>query len=246
MNIVITGGNSGLGHCLVQKFGLGSFRNNIFDLSLENDNTSDDVAHRIRCDVKSKNSVNSARAKICEKINMGGIDILINCAGINDIDYLENFDEERWDNIMGVNAKGIYLMSRAFLNHLKARSGTILNIISNASHMPMTNSLAYNASKGAAHIMTLQLARELKPRHNIDVFGISPNKMFGTGMSEFLDGRVPEVRGWTKEQAKEYQVKNLPAGEETNPAVVAEFIYFLLKEKINHKYLTGCIVPYGA
>ena len=46
--------------------------------------------------------------------------------------------------------------------------------------MPMTCSLAYNASKGAAHIMTLQLARELTKKHGITVFGIAPNKLKGT------------------------------------------------------------------
>ena len=87
------------------------------------------------------------------------LDVLINCAGVNIIDWLENFSESQWDMVMDTNAKGIYMMSKACLPMLIKSKGTIVNIVSNAAHMPMTCSLAYNASKGAAHIMTLQHLR---------------------------------------------------------------------------------------
>jgi NAD(P)-dependent dehydrogenase (short-subunit alcohol dehydrogenase family) len=173
------------------------------------------------------------------------LDVLINCAGINDIGWLEDFTEDRWDKLMDVNAKGIYMMSRACLPALTASKGTILNIVSNASHMPMTCSLAYNASKAAAHMMTQQLARELK-RHDITVFGVSPNKMAGTGMSRDIERQVVETRGWSEEQAKEYQLASLLTGQETPPEQVADFIAYLLQDKAHHKYLTGCVMPYGA
>ena len=147
---------------------------------------------------------------------------------------------------MNVNAKGIYLMSREFLPSLMRTKGTILNIVSNAAHMPMTCSLAYNASKGAAHIMTLQMARELTKNYGITVFGIAPNKLSGTGMSNSIDEQVVKTRGWTEEYAKEYQLNGLLTGEETPPELLAEFIAYLLKTKQNHKYLSGCILPYGA
>ena len=118
------------------------------------------------------------------------IDILINNAGVNIINWLENFEESEWDKVMDTNAKGIYMMSKACLPMLVKNKGTILNIVSNAAHMPMTCSLAYNASKGAAHIMTLQLARELTKKHGITVFGIAPNKLSNTGMSDDLTGCI--------------------------------------------------------
>jgi NAD(P)-dependent dehydrogenase (short-subunit alcohol dehydrogenase family) len=172
--------------------------------------------------------------------------LLVNCAGVNGIDYLEDMTVDLWDEVMNVNARGIFLMTKAFLPDLKRFNGTVLNIISNASHMPMTSSLAYNASKGAAHIMTLQLARELTRRHGVTVFGISPNKLKGTGMSKQIEDNVCRVRGWTPEYAAKYQQDALLAGEETDPRVLAEFIGFLLDIKENHKYLTGCVLPYGA
>ena len=173
------------------------------------------------------------------------LDVLINCAGVN-IGWLENFSEADWDQVMDVNAKGIFKMTQWALPELIKSRGTVLNIVSNASHMPMTTSLAYNASKGAAHIMTLQLARELSKKHGITVFGISPNKLKGTEMSQDIEEQVIKHRGWTKEYAEQYQLNALLAGEETDPAQLAEFIAFLLNNKPRHKYLTGCILPYGA
>ena len=174
------------------------------------------------------------------------LDILINCAGVNTTGWLENFADSDWDEVMDINAKGIFKMSQWALPRFVESKGMILNIVSNASHMPMTTSLAYNASKGAAHIMTLQLARELTKRHGITVFGISPNKLRGTEMSRDIERQVVEHRGWTAEYAAEYQRGSLLCGEETDPAELAEFIAYLLAEKKRHKFLSGCIIPYGA
>jgi len=174
------------------------------------------------------------------------LDILINCAGVNITGWLEKFSEAQWDQVMDVNAKGIFKMTQWALPELAKTHGTVLNIVSNASHMPMTTSLAYNASKGAAHIMTLQLARELTKKHGITVFGISPNKLKGTEMSKDIEDQVVAHRGWTKEYAEQYQLNALLAGEETDPAQLAEFIAFLLSNKPRHKFLTGCVLPYGA
>ena len=174
------------------------------------------------------------------------LDVLINNAGVNLIDWLEDVKDADWDAVMDINAKGIFKMSQACLPMLIESKGTILNIVSNAAHMPMTSSLAYNASKGAAHIMTLQLARELQRKHGITVFGVAPNKLKGTCMSDGIDEQVVRTRGWTKEYAHEYQIKAMLSGEETPPAMVAEFIAFLLQDKEHHKYLTGTVIPYGA
>ena len=171
---------------------------------------------------------------------------MINNAGVNLINWLEDFEESQWDQVLDTNAKGIYLMSKACLPMLIKSKGTIINIVSNAAHVPMTCSLAYNASKGAAHIMTLQLARELTKKHGITVFGIAPNKMKGTGMSDSIDDQVTMTRGWTKEEAQKYQLNGLLAGEETPPEMVALFISYLIQDKDHHKYLSGCILPYGA
>lgn len=174
------------------------------------------------------------------------LDVLVNCAGVNITGWLEDFSEAQWDMVMDTNAKGIFKMTQWALPRLIDSKGTVLNVVSNASHMPMTTSLAYNASKGAAHIMTLQLARELSKKHGICVFGISPNKLAGTEMSRDIERQVVQHRGWTPEYARQYQLNALLAGSETPPEIVAAFLAFLLSHKLNHHFLTGCIIPYGA
>lgn len=174
----------------------------------------------------------------------GRLDALINCAGINSQDWLRDVKEADWDAVMNVNVKGIMKMTQACEQLLRASNGTVINIVSNAAHSPMRCSAAYNASKGAALILTKQLARELSP--DVTVFSISPNKLAGTGMSDYIDEQVTRTRGWTKEQAKKYQLGALLTGEETPPELVAEFIAFLLSRKERNKFLTGCDIPYGA
>lgn len=174
----------------------------------------------------------------------GRIDVLVNCAGVNKIDWLEDVKESDWDEVVDVNAKGIFKMVQSCLPALTKANGSVLNIVSNAAHMPMRCSAAYNASKGAALILTRQLARELAP--TVTVFSVSPNKLAGTGMSDSIDEQVMRTRGWSKEFAQEYQKNGLLTGEETPVERVAEFIEFLLQDKKHHRYLAGCDIPYGA
>lgn len=231
-HVVITGGSSGLGAAIKDAIIWGNHCGpefmRVYDWSFTNG-----------IDVRDEKCLNNiALPMVPDKI-----DILINCAGVNHIEFIPKLEESEWDRVMDTNAKGIFLATKVLLPRLK--DGTILNIISNASHMPMTSSLAYNASKGAAEIMTKQMSRELIKTHNITVFGISPNKLKNTGMSAYIDAKVCELRGWTPEQARNYQLASLPAGEETDPEVLAEFITFILSNKERHKYFAGCIIPYG-
>jgi NAD(P)-dependent dehydrogenase (short-subunit alcohol dehydrogenase family) len=220
--ILVTGGGAGLGKAIVN--------------ALQRDGHG-----VIVFDAKNGADVRRPAGPVPERL-----DVLINCAGINITGWLENFSEAQWDSVMDVNAKGIFKMTQWALPELIKTRGTVLNVVSNASHMPMTTSLAYNASKGAAHIMTLQLARELTKKHGITVFGISPNKLKGTEMSKDIEDQVVQHRGWTKEFAEQYQLNALLTGEETDPVQLAEFVAFLLSNKPRHKYLTGCVLPYGA
>lgn len=219
--ILITGSKSGLGLCLADA--LRSDGHEVYDY-----------------DIKEGKDV---RAPDLDGIE--ALDVLINNAGVNGIDMLEDVSDELWDRVMDTNAKGIYKMSQACLPMLIKSKGTILNCVSNASSVPMTSSACYNASKGAAKILTAQMARELTKRHGITVFSISPNKLKGTEMSNKIDAEVVRTRGWTIEEAQKYQIAGLLAGEETDPKRVAEFVAFLLQSKDHHKYLTGCDIPYG-
>lgn len=225
--IVITGASSGLGAAMTRALGADGHAVHNYDIARN-------PAHDVRDFQAAKRFFDSFME----------CDVLINNAGINGLDFLADLEEAKWDSIMDVNAKGIYTMSRAALPYLYEAGGTILNIVSDAAHRPMRASLAYNASKGAAHIMTLQLARELAP--SITVFGIAPNRLADTEMTDMIDSECMRVRGWSREQAINYEQANAMLPERTPPDAIAGLVQYLLHSKANHRHLTGCILPYGA
>lgn len=226
---IVTGGSSGLGLEIAHDLKCHGYNVLNWDLHSGVDVTSDESVLR--------------EARMAAARN-GSIDVVVNCAGVNFIDWLGNTKVADWDKVMNTNAKGIFLMAKHCAPFMVG--GTICNIVSNASRVPMTASIAYNASKAAAEIMTRQLARELWHTHKIIVFGVSPNKLKNTAMSEETAERVPQVRGWSPEYAEAYQKNALLTGEETDPVVLAEFVGYLLAEKKRHKYLAGCVLEYGA
>ena len=244
--IVVTGGTSGLGASILKAVGRDGTFDNRVSLALGPDAEEEMTSGvtYMHCDVRDGNDITLAADRI--ERAFGDIDVLVNCAGINRIGYLDQFEESDWDAVMDTNAKSMFLTAKAFVDQLARSMGTILNVVSNASHMPMTASLAYNASKGAGHIMTLQLARELTKSMGITVFGLSPAKLAGTQMSRDIDRQVVEVRGWTPEYARQYQLNGLVTGEEIPPYTIGEFVAFLLSNKERHKHLSGCVLPYGA
>ncbi len=240
-NILVTGGTNGLGKAIVAALKDKTLYGKNHNIVIFDTEYGDDVRKADYADIAS-----GLRNMFDTDEEIPQLDVLINCAGVNKINWLENVSDDEWDEVMDVNVKGIFKMTKACLPMLIKSKGTVLNIVSNAAHMPMTCSAAYNASKGAALILTKQMARELTKAHGITVFSVSPNKLAGTKMSDSIDAQVVRTRGWTPEYAHEYQLKGLLTGEETPPEAVAEFIAYLLQDKAHHKHLSGCDLPYGA
>jgi len=237
MKVLVTGASSGLGAAICKEFqNKSSYLDSLEIYKVAKEKTD---ANTIVCDIRDEPQVVKLGNSISE------LDILINCAGINKISPIEDLTVNDWWEINATNAASIFLMVKQFLPQLTKSKGTILNVISNACRIPMTHSLAYNASKAAAEMMTRQMARELTKSKGITILGINPNKLEGTGMSKYIEETVPKMRGWTKEEAKKYQLDALPAGIETKPEWIAELVVWLLIEKRRHQYLTGCILDLG-
>ena len=263
--VVVTGANSGLGKEIVKAL-LAEGSSKIIRIvgEINGPEDYDTASHKdhiltLKADFRKSNEVEFIGRTVNDIVyNLEDFyPILVNCAGVNYIDWFDQANFSKFDELMAINVKAGLLLSQVLLGRKPnvipgdektffSGTGAILNIVSNASHVPMTNSVFYNASKGAFHIATLALAREIRKTHGVCVFGISPNKLANTGMSKYIEERVPDLRGWTPEQAASYQLSALPAGEETDPAMLAEFIAFLLSKPERHKFLTNTIIPYGA
>ena len=91
--------------------------------------------------------------------SFGKIDILINNAGIWRRGRVLETSSEQWDDLLGVNAKGVFLGTKAAIPEMrKAGGGSIINISSTAGLVGSRNSAAYSASKGAVRIFTKSTA----------------------------------------------------------------------------------------
>jgi NAD(P)-dependent dehydrogenase (short-subunit alcohol dehydrogenase family) len=94
---------------------------------------------------------------------LGGLDILINSAGIFSQESMEDSDEEFWDSTMNANVKGTYFCSRDALPALRKSHGNIVNLASTAGLQGYSNITVYCASKGAIVNLTRAMAMELAP-----------------------------------------------------------------------------------
>ena len=175
--------------------------------------------------------------------NLTPIDVLVNCAGVAWLDWIPSFSLAKWQQVQDVNVTGPLLT----VKHLAPlmNGGTIVNIGSNAGVLPMRTGAAYCASKAALNALTEVMARELMQTHQITVFGLNPNKLAGTQMTESIDWQTSRLRQMDYEAATAHQRAGMLTGQETDPKQVAEFLGFLLSSKERHAALAGCILPYG-
>ena len=127
---------------------------------------------------------------------LGGIDVLVNCAGVGQRPKpIEETGEAEFDRIFSINVRSVFLTIRAALPHLaQSQEPVIVNIASNISIRPRPGYAAYTASKGAVATLTRSLALELAPR-NIRVVALCPAASDTPMLVEFMGGaNTPESR----------------------------------------------------
>ena len=140
------------------------------------------------CELNVTDFDSCRRAVAATVERFGGMDILVNNAGVVDTGPISQFREEDWDRIFAVNTKGIFLMSKAALEPLKASGeGAIVNTASIAGKQGHANMSAYCGSKFAAIGITQSLALELAT-DNITVNALCPG-VVGTAM--WLEHLIP-------------------------------------------------------
>lgn len=117
--------------------------------------------------------VTSCRAGVDRAVaELGGVDILINNAGTEDVRPSLDVDEELWDRIVDTNLKGAFFVAQATARHMK-EGGSILNICSLTSEVGVPTAVPYGSSKSGLLGMTRALAAEWAPR-GIRVNALAP------------------------------------------------------------------------
>lgn len=170
-------------------------------------------------------------ARIVEEAGQyfGGLDILVNCAGILSSTPVEAISRTEWDAILATNLTGTFFMIQKSLPFLKeSGEGRIINISSNAGRMGgYENSQSYTASKGGIIAITMGIARQLAP-HRITVNVVCP----GTTETEMTARYDRETR--------ERLRKRIPMGRFAKAEEVAAAVCFLSSREAG--YITGAIL----
>jgi 3-oxoacyl-[acyl-carrier protein] reductase len=119
-----------------------------------------------------------------ETVNLfGGLDVLVNNAGVYGFALLESFTEDSYRHIFDLNVLGVLLTSQEAVKLFGANGGSIINISSFAGTRPEPYSVVYAASKGAVDSITYALSQELGSK-NIRVNSIRPGGVFTDGVAK--------------------------------------------------------------
>lgn len=143
----------------------------------------------------------------------GGLDVLVNSAGVYERRPIAETDEAFWDAMMDINVKGTYFCSRAALPALQQSGGCIVNLASIAGLEGYGGSTAYCASKGAVVNLTRSMALELAPtvRVNCVCPGVVDTDMARDVLSE--DGDLSDQAEW-------HPMKRVASAEEVAAAIL--------------------------
>jgi NAD(P)-dependent dehydrogenase (short-subunit alcohol dehydrogenase family) len=147
----------------------------------------------ISVDLADEQSIVAAVQEVAQRF--GGIDILVNCAGVQNRELLTETSTELWDLVQGINSRGLFVCVREAARIMRAagRGGRIINISSMGSIHPIMPGLAaYNASKAAVNALTRSAALELSG-DGITVNAILPGAVATAGAAK-APGPAPSGR----------------------------------------------------
>jgi 2-keto-3-deoxy-L-fuconate dehydrogenase len=153
---VVTGGASGIGLATAKYLAERGAAVACLDLNVDG---LPAPLHGIVADVADDASVRAGVARAAERL--GGIDIVVNNAGIGAAGTVEANSDEEWHRVLDVNVVGLARVSRAALPHLRRSAHpVIVNTCSIVAHTGLPNRALYSASKGAVQALTLAMAAD--------------------------------------------------------------------------------------
>ncbi len=239
--VLITGTATGIGKACAIMFARKGYCVGMLDINeVEGQKTEQEIraeggeAVFIACDVAVEAMVSAAVEQVATQY--GGVDVLINNAGIV---LVRPFDEIEWADFMrvvNVNLGGTFLLCKYVLPLMKAKnSGSIVNMASVSGHVGQTEHVVYGATKGAILSLTRALAWEVS-KWNIRVNSVSP----GSVDTPMLRSDITLEANRTMKSFDE--VKKVREAEQAfnrwaDPMEIAEAVYFLASDAAS--FITG-------
>jgi NAD(P)-dependent dehydrogenase (short-subunit alcohol dehydrogenase family) len=238
---VVTGGASGIGRAIAERFAASGACVRILDLdqSAAEAVTADIVAlgrnaKAYCCDVADQENVKTVFDNIFKHDR---IHILVNNAGISHVGNLETTSESDFERVFCVNIKGMYNCMYACIGHLKANGGgVILNMASIAGTAGLSDRFAYSMSKGGVIAMTYSVAKDYLA-HNIRCNCISPARVH----TPFVDGYLRRNYPGKEQEVFEKLAQSQPVGRMAQPSEVAALALFLCSDEA--AFITGSDYP---
>ena len=223
---VVTGGGSGIGLATCVRLAEGGF--DVAVLDLRPSAAAGIAALTVECDVTDDAGVPAAMTSVVNRL--GGIDVLVNNAGITGSRQAARCHETpvaEWDRVQAVNVRGPFLCSRAVLPAMVARgSGHIITIASVAGLVAFPGRCAYTASKGAALMLTRSIAVDYAAA-GIRANAVCPGMVYTPMTSWRLDQQ--DLRAQVEER--------IPVGRVATPEEIADAVELLASGRLG--YMTG-------
>jgi NAD(P)-dependent dehydrogenase (short-subunit alcohol dehydrogenase family) len=240
---IVTGGGSGIGKAIAQRFAEEDAQVALLEVDEE---AGQEAVHQIEddggtgalfeCDVSDWEQVDQSFQDVADAF--GGVDVLVNNAGIAHVGTVEETTEEDFERVYEVNVKGVYNCLRAGVREMKKNGdgGAILNIASIVSSIGIPERFAYSMSKGAVLTMTYSVACDYLDE-NIRCNSISPARIH----TPFVDGFLEENYPGKEEEMFEQLSQTQPIGRMGTPEEVADLCLFLCSDKAG--FITGSNIP---
>jgi NAD(P)-dependent dehydrogenase (short-subunit alcohol dehydrogenase family) len=231
---IVTGGGSGLGFAIAQKF----TENGIVTVIAGRDTEKlskakqqlGELCFAMQCDVADLKSIPDFVQNVLTQF--GRIDILVNNAGINMKKEFTDVTDEDFQTILATNVTAVFSLSREVVKYMLTKNaGCIINISSMAAQYGLPKVIAYSASKTAIDGMTRAMAVELSPK-GIRVNAIAPGFIYSAMTEKALNSdpeRKAKVFGRT------------PMGHMGQPEDIGNAALYLASDAA--KYVTGVVLP---
>ena len=235
---LVTGGASGIGAEISRTLAAQGARVLIGDLNaMQGESTAAEIqqaggnASYLPLNVAEPEAVETAFQTVDAA---GNLDILVNCAGIGFVGDLLATSPEDFDRLMSVNAKGVFLCSKAAVQRMKAsgKGGSIVNIASIAGKIALSERFAYAATKGAVLMMTRAIACDFI-RDNIRCNCVCPARVHTPFVDAYLAKNYP---GREAEKFAELSAAQ-PVGRMGSPREIAHLVLYLCSDEA--AFVTG-------